>query len=201
MNLTLRAFSASALLCLAACSQPAPPPVSEGLWTVDGADSTFSFVTVKAGDVVEAHSFGTVTGSVGADGAATIEIGLSSLDTGVEVRDERMRAVLFEVETYPEAKVTAQLDPATFADLGVGDSITTPVKATLDLHGMQSEIDADLEVARLGPDKVLVTTTKPIIVDAGTFGLGEGVEKLRELANLPSITPAVPVSFTLLFTR
>jgi hypothetical protein len=36
-------------------------------------------------------------------------------------------------------------------------------------------------------------------VDAAKFGLSDGVEKLREIAGLDSISHAVPVSFVMTF--
>ena len=50
---------------------------------------------------------------------------------------------------------------------------------------------------RRSGDRLLVTSSQPVVVDAGALGLDEGVERLREIAGLPSITPAVPVSFRL----
>lgn len=200
MRIPHLALAACAALALAGCSK-GPPPLAEGSWTLDNARSHFSYVTVKAGTVAEANSFDTLSGSVAADGAATLEIDLSSVDTGVDIRNQRMREVLFDVAANPKASVTAKLDPASFDGLGVGQSKLVPISATLDLHGMSDKVDATLDVTRAGPDTVVVSTAKPIIIDAAAFGLGAGVEKLRELANLPAITPVVPVSFTLTYTR
>jgi len=38
-------------------------------------------------------------------------------------------------------------------------------------------------------------------VNASQVGLLAGIEKLRELAGLPSISPAVPVTFSLIFEQ
>ena len=205
MKFILRPILASAALYLAACSQPAAtgntlPPL-DGNWTVSSGDTHFSIVTVKAGTVAEAHTFSDLTGSVSADGAVKVEIPLSTIATNIDIRDERMRDFLFETATFPTATVTAQVNPAAFADLGIGDSLTVPVAATLDLHGQTGEIDTDLVVTRIGADKVQVATSTPIIIHADDYALGAGVEKLRELASLPAITPSVPVSFSIVFTR
>ncbi|MED5420009.1 MAG: YceI family protein, partial [Pseudomonadota bacterium] len=40
---------------------------------------------------------------------------------------------------------------------------------------------------------------RPVIVNAWEFALGEGVEALRAIAGLDSISLAVPVSFVLAF--
>jgi len=42
-------------------------------------------------------------------------------------------------------------------------------------------------------------TVDPIVVDAAAFGLAPGLAELQKIANLPSITPAVPVTASLLF--
>ena len=202
MALSTRILSATALLFAAGCSQAVPeaPPLA-GAWSVDSDRSHVSFATVKAGEIAEAHTFKTVSGTVSADGAATLEIDLASVATGIDVRDQRMRDILFEVANDPSAVATTQIDPGAFSGLGVGESITLPVTAKLSLHGMEGELEAELEVTRIAPGAVQAVTTKPIIVEAAGYGLTDGVEQLRELAGLPSIAPVVPVSLSLVFTQ
>src|SRR5690606_37842793 len=122
--------------------------------------------TVKSGEMGESHQFKTVTGGVSADGAARIAIDLASLDTNEPTRDQRMRDVLFHVADYPEAVVTAVLDPAQFESLAAEERRVVPVTLTVDLHGVQNEFDAELFVTRVGEDKVLVETVEPIQVFA-----------------------------------
>jgi len=193
---------ASGALALAACSSgPVEEAPLAGAWTLDGDASRLSFVTVKAGQLAEAHHFPGLTGSVSAEGAAELAIDLASVQTNIDVRNERMGTMLFEVATFPAATVTAQLDPAAFAALKTGESTVQPVTATLDLHGVQGEVPAELAVTRIAADKVKVETVTPIIVEAASYGLDTGVEALREVAGLDSIAPAVPVSFSLTFTQ
>ncbi|HSG33025.1 MAG TPA: YceI family protein [Sphingomonadaceae bacterium] len=200
----MRMFGAGMLaagLLVSACSQPEAVAPLDGTWALDGAQSTLGFTTVKNGAIAEAHSFSALSGSVGADGAASLTIDLASIATNIDIRDERMREFLFETGTFPSATATAQLDPAAFANLAVGESATSPVSATLDLHGAQQAVDAELTVTRISADKVKVETAAPVIVDAAAFGLDAGVAKLQELAGLDSITPQVPVSFSLVFGK
>jgi len=196
-----RPIIAATLFAVSACSPPAPAPLTEGSWTLDQASSNLSFVSVKAGDIGEAHGFGGLSGTVAPDGAAILTIDLASVDTGIDIRDERMREFLFETTTYPRATVTAAIDPASFATLGVGESRATTISATLDLHGAKGEIDADVTVLRAGPDTVVVSSNRPIIVDAGAAGLADGLAKLQELAGLASISAVVPVTFSLTYRR
>lgn len=198
-------------LALAACS-PSPDnsgagdsaasaPAAAGDWAIDSAASHLDYVSIKAGEVAETNRFEKLTGSVGADGAARIEIDLASVNTGVEIRDERMREIFFQVAEFPSAVITAELDPAQFAALEVGQVVVQPLTAKVAVKGMEADVEAQVQVARVAENRVLATTTRPIIITTDMFGLTDELGELRALAQLPSISPAVPVTFTLAFTR
>ncbi|MGB5604289.1 MAG: YceI family protein, partial [Gammaproteobacteria bacterium] len=68
-------------------------------------------------------------------------------------------------------------------------------------HGQSGPVTAELAVARLGPNKLLVASRKPVVLQVADYELSEGVEKLREVAGLDSISKAVPVSFVLTFDK
>lgn len=191
------------LASLAACSPAATdaPPVTESAWTLDGEASDLSYVSIKAGEVAEINAFEKLSGGVSAEGAATVTIDLASVSTGVDIRDERMRDIFFVVADNPTATVTAQIDPASFEALGVGESATQMLEGTLSLKGATAPFQTEVMVTRAGADRVIAASTDPVIVDAGSLGLTEGLAQLQELAGLPSITPVVPVTFTLSFTR
>lgn len=168
-------------------------------WTVDNASSQISFVSVKAGDAGEVHRFTEISGKLSDDGDASVVIQLASVDTLIPIRDERMREMLFETDVFPTASLSANIDMDALEALGPGDSTNMTVNLTLEIHGEQVELPAEMVVARLGDDKLLVSSRKPVIVNAASVDLAEGVEALREVANLPSISKAVPVSFVLTF--
>jgi len=65
----------------------------------------------------------------------------------------------------------------------------------LSMRGDSNSYTAQLMLLRTS-DGVIASTLKPVIVTADSFGLLDGVEALREVAGLPSISRAVPVSFT-----
>lgn len=202
MNARAFAVTGTLSLALAACSaEPVQEPPLAGEWTLDSSTSRLSFVTIKAGEIAEAHRFDDLSGAVSADGTAGLMINLASVNTAVDIRDERMRDMLFEVARFAEANAAVQLDAATFEAMQTGETLVQPVTATLDLHGITGEVATEVAVTRISPDRVQVQTVAPVIVDARTFGLAEGVEQLREVAGLPSITPQVPVTFSLTYTR
>ena len=64
----------------------------------------------------------------------------------------------------------------------------TSLSGQLTIKGRASGIAAQVRIAKLSSDEILVATTAPVIVSARAVGLSEGVEKLREIAGLPSIS-------------
>lgn len=205
------AITAGLALTLAACAEPAadapkdavadPAPVTEAAWTLDPATSRLGYVSIKAGEIAENNAFETLSGTVAADGTAQVSIDLASVSTGVDIRNERMREIFFQVVDNPSAVVTAKLDPAAFAGLAVGQSLARPLKATLALKGVEQEFETEVLVTRTAEDRVTVAPTAPVIITSDMFELTDELGELRALAQLPSITPAVPVTFMLTFTR
>jgi polyisoprenoid-binding protein YceI len=206
------ALPAALALALAACAGPeadapladataSPAPVTEGAWSLDPAGSRLAYVSIKAGEVAENNRFDTLSGSVAADGTASLSIDLASVDTGVAIRNERMREVFFGVADHPAANVTAKLDPKAFAGLAVGQSVLRPLTASVTIKGTSADVETEVLVTRTAEDRVLVVTAAPVIVSTDMFGLTDELGELRALAQLPSITPAVPVTFSLAFTR
>jgi polyisoprenoid-binding protein YceI len=166
-------------------------------WTLDNDQSRVAFVSTKAGNVAEVHRFGQLNGSLDDSGAFLVDIVLDSVDTGIEIRDERMRELLFQTERYPRARLSAQLDMKQLRAIAPGDQGTVTVEAELSLHGQRATLTINAAVAQLDDGSLLVSSEEPLVVTASQFELLAGVERLREIAGLPSISPAVPVTFRL----
>jgi len=168
-------------------------------WTLDNDSSQVSFVSVKAGDAGEVHRFTEISGELSADGNALVTIQLASVDTLIPLRDERMRELLFQTGLFPIASLSANIDMDAINALAPGDNMDMAANLALDLHGHQIALAADMIVARLGDHRLMVSSRKPIIVNAASVDLVNGIEALRKIAGLPSISKAVPVSFVLTF--
>lgn len=175
-------------------------PANAG-WVLDNDASRINFVSTKANTAAEVHTFGIVDGMVSDEGKASVSIDLETVDTAIEIRDERMRSMLFDTESYPTATIDATVDPEEIEALKIGDTVTTTAEGELSLHGTTTSVTLELSIARLSESRLIVSSYKPLVINAGQVGLAEGVEKLREVAGLPSISPAVPVSFLLVFDR
>ncbi|WP_137227284.1 MULTISPECIES: YceI family protein [Shewanella] len=171
--------------------------VMAGDWQINQDHSRVSFISIKKADIAEVNHFKQIAGSLTDAGAFSLSIDLSSVDTGVEIRDQRLQTVLFEVAQYPKLTLDAIVNPKLLAGLKVGDTLTTQIEATINLHGQKQQKSFEVLVAKLSDKKMVVTSLAPVIVQANEFGLVSGVEKLKEMAGLPSISLAVPVSFVL----
>lgn len=163
-------------------------------WVLDNDQSALHFVSIKKTHVPDTHTFKQLAGVITESGQGSLTIDLSSLDTGIEIRDQRMRDQLFEVSKFAEAKITVDL-----AETGVKPGIQD-VKVTLDLHGKQQEVPATVAVAEVG-NTVQVSTVAPILLNAEDFDLAAGITTLREIAGLDSISNVVPVTFFLSFVK
>ena len=168
-------------------------------WSLDNTHSRLSFVTTKAGAIAEVHHFGTLSGTVDGAGNVEITIDLATVDTMIPVRDDRMRQMLFQVAQFPTATIAAKIDMVTLSGLDTGSSTMVDTDAQVSLHGQTQTVPIQLVVAKLSSSRLLVTTVQPVVVVASQFALADGVEALREVAGLPSISPAVPVSAVLSF--
>ena len=167
-------------------------------WTLSNEASTLSFVTVKADHVAEVHTFDELSGAIGEDGSVSVEIALASVNTLVPIRNERMQSMLFETDFFPRATITSQINSDRLANMAPGSSEEMGLDFTLELHDQSQTYNATVLVSRQEAG-LIATTVKPIVVNAESFDLVAGVEALREVAGLPSISRAVPVSFTVVF--
>jgi len=170
-------------------------------WNLQNDQSQLSFISIKKGDIAEVHRFDQLEGTFDDKGNVELVIQLASVDTAIPIRDQRMREMLFNTNAFPTAALTATVDADQISKLKAGQMVASKLQGELSLHGQSSPVTAELMVARLGDDTLLVTSQKPVVVQAGDFDLVEGVEKLREVAGLTSISNAVPVSFVLTFKQ
>ncbi len=170
-------------------------------WRLNADESSIDYVSIKKSKAGELNTFGKLKGVIDTDGKATVVISLASVKTNIPIRDERMQSMLFEVDRFPEATVSLSVDYSRIEQMKPGESFVQPVKLSLSLHGEENELETDLRVVRLSNGRLLVATVRPLIIDAEAFSLGKGVAALREVAKLPSISTAVPVTVDLLFEK
>ena len=171
-------------------------------WKLMPDKSHLSFVSTKKEHIAEGHTFKSLQGSVDDAGVGTVAVDLASVDTKIEIRDQRMREMLFETKDYPSAVFTTHMDPQRVRAIGempAGEQQTMSIEGELSLHGTKHPIGADVIVTKSGVNRVQVASARPVVVQAENFDLVQGINKLAEVAGLPSISHAVPVNFLLTF--
>jgi polyisoprenoid-binding protein YceI len=167
--------------------------------TLDAEQSSLHFVTVKNDKVGEVMTFSSLSGDIDGD-QATLKLNLDSVQSNIDIRNERMRSMLFETQQFPELNVSVKLPADVVDDLVAGDSLTMDLSASIDLHGINKDINFSAQVIALNDGGVRVISAQPIIINAVDFGLDVGVAKLQEVAKLAAIALAVPVTFDLVYT-
>ncbi|WP_105903078.1 YceI family protein [Vibrio gangliei] len=169
------------------------------LLRLDPLHSQVNFISVKNESVTEVHNFRTISGMVNEQGTAVVDIDLASIDTNIEVRDERIKELLFDVVNYPEASINAKLNINDVNNMAVGESKVIPLTAELSLHDHQVPIETKVSVTALEDGGRLVSTLEPIVISAADFGLEGGIKALQDVAQLQSISTTIPVTVQLLF--
>ncbi|MEO1612742.1 MAG: hypothetical protein AAFU55_10400, partial [Pseudomonadota bacterium] len=165
-------------------------------WTLDGEASKLAFGSVKKDAVGESHHFSGLTGGV-TDGIATISIDLASLETWIDIRNERMAEMVFK--GFGPATLSAPIDVAALEALAPGEAKVMDIDATLALGPVSAELEASVYALRVSETRAIIATDEMIWVSTEELGVNAGVDKLMEVAELPSITRAVPVTFRFAF--
>ena len=164
-------------------------------------NSQVNFVSIKKSSVAEVHRFTALDGSIDSSGLAILNIHLASVETQIDIRNQRMREHLFEVARFPIAKITAQVDVTQLEAMVAGQESIEQVTWSLDLHGVTNEFQSSLRIIKLSSEAARVASVEPIIVNSSQFELTDGVKKLKSLAALPSIALAIPVTLDLHWQR
>lgn len=172
-----------------------------GDWQLNPALSSLSYISSKKTNVLESNYFNTFNGSINREGIAQLNIDLNSIDTGVELRDSRVREHLFNTSEFFSAQIDLQLDRSQFQALPLNQPKTENIHFTLSLHGYEKDLSTQLTGQCLSQDRLLITSSQPILVSANDFGMTQGLETLRELAALDVISPVVSVDLALMFDR
>jgi outer membrane protein OmpA-like peptidoglycan-associated protein/polyisoprenoid-binding protein YceI len=191
----------SALICayVAAAVSLAGQAQAAQTWTIDPAASTLTYQSVKKNSIVETNTIRNFSGTITPEGDVSITVDLNSIDTGIDLRNVRMRFLFFETFKYPTATITAKVDPSAFADLAAKRRMVATLPFKFDLHGVVKDLQADVVVTMISDSSVSVASRTPLAIKVDDFGLLPNVEKLQQAANVTNILPTASVSFDLVF--
>ncbi|GFD93435.1 hypothetical protein KUL156_14930 [Alteromonas sp. KUL156] len=193
MTTRIHALSTALLACGLAF-----PAVAD--WSIDGETSVLHFLSTKNAQVTEVHKFDSFEGSLSDSGKLSVAVDLASVNTAIDIRNERMQEMLFNVTKFAQATFEATL-PDSMTNLQAGDVVNGKVDGILTLHGKAVPTSFSVQASRVSDDTLTVSTTAPTLIKAESFGLGEGVAALQKIAGLQSITTTVPVTFSVTFEQ
>ena len=161
-----------------------------------GDSSRIGFVSIKNNSIGENNVFKRISGSISERGRVSVSVDLSSVETGIGIRNERLQKMLFEVANFPTATIEAVLSDSQVAALKAGGDQTESLSVNISLHGKTVSKTAHVSVSASGGD-VRITTTQPIVITAQEFGLEAGVAALQQIAGLNAISRSIPVTVDL----
>lgn len=170
-------------------------------WVLDSNNSNLSYGSIKNGFIGESNTFKKISGNIDDNGHINIDIDLASVDTKLELRDQRMRDIVFKVAENATAKLTGDMNLEAHHDQAIGTSKVIEATIGIELVGQKIDYDVMLTVTRLAENKVMITPHGVIFLDVEDFELADAIEKLRELAGLDTIATVAPMSFYLTFEK
>jgi polyisoprenoid-binding protein YceI len=169
-------------------------------WNLNNELSRVNFVSIKKNEIGESHYFKRLNASINDVGQFNLEINLTSVETLIPIRNERMQKFLFNTEVFPKLNLTSDLSKQ-LKSLKKGQSAILKTQADLALNGINKLISLEVLATQQSNGDIVVASFMPVIINPADYNLTTGIDKLQELAKLPSITHSVPVSFVLTLTK
>lgn len=171
-------------------------------WQINQHASSLTFNTTKSGaagvgGITETMRFKSFKGGLSSQGKIELTINLSSVDTGIPIRDERLQTMFWNVAAHPTVNFAGQLSSEEMKKISTGkESVVVMVEGQLTMAGQTKSIKTQLQVTSTN-HKLYVSTRQPIVINANDFGLNAGVEALRAIMGLNYLSTSAPVTFTL----
>lgn len=94
-------------------------------WVLKTADIIFTSkkTDIKGNDILETGYFKNYSGFFDKQGELSLKIDLSSVDTDITIRDQRLKDWLFDVDDFENAIVTTKLNADAINQLKINESI------------------------------------------------------------------------------
>lgn len=163
------------------------------------AQSELSFSSIKQESIIETNMINDIRGFIDDNGQATVYLMLDSVNTKIDIRDERIKEHVFETNLYPFAEIKADTSTVDLPKKE-GESLKHQLPITIEMHGTTLKKMASVMVTFTN-GQYQVATIADINVEASEFNLSSGIDTLQTLAKLSHISHSVPVNFNLTFQK
>jgi polyisoprenoid-binding protein YceI len=171
------------ILCLQAYAAPAgtltgqassPPTAARPAVTVAVQPGRVEFDAVGWPSALKIRGKGTgLEGRLLVEGAAVsgaIAFDLTTLETGIALRDRHMKEKYLETARFPRATLTlSRLALEKVPSAETFGPVTVPFGGTLSLHGVEKPIAGEAKISRAGPS---LTTAASFEINIKEFGIG-----------------------------
>ena len=171
--------------------------LADAPWQLDLTQSELGLTSTKNSQISERHTVRFLSGSVSAEGKARVEVDLGSIETRIPIRNERMQKFLFAAAT--PVLVALDLKPTMIASLAAGEARSLSTNVVIKANNQEILLPIALSATPVDGAQVRVSGTGEL--DVGALGYQAGIEALREIAGLKSISLNVPIDFVLTFQK
>ena len=171
--------------------------MADAPWQLDLTQSELGLTSTKNSQISERHTVRFLSGSVSAEGKARVEVDLGSIETRIPIRNERMQKFLFAAAT--PVLVAVDLEPTMIASLAAGEARSLSTNVVIKANNQEILLPIALSATPVDGAQVRVSGTGEL--DVGALGYQAGIEALREIAGLKSISLNVPIDFVLTFQK
>lgn len=155
MNISFKKFFVVLFTSLFTCYSAAD-------WQLEQEHSTINFNSVKNEHIIESHHFNRFSATISEQGKVSLKVYLTSVDTNIAIRDQRMQDHLFNTNLFSQATFSAQLNTEELESVAIGSSKSIKVTGEIDLHGQQQSVDLKVLVTKLSKAKLLVVNQERI---------------------------------------
>lgn len=169
-------------------------------WQLINEQSTLDFISTKNEHISESHTFTTLGGSIDKAGNVQVNVDLATVETMIPIRNDRMQEHLFKTNDNPTAILKALL-PKKIIGMEKGTTALVTLDAEIGIGGKYQNYNLTLQVSRNSNGSFVASTAKPILINATSYNLTPGIEMLKQLAGLNSISLIVPVTFSVMFEQ
>ena len=191
----------------APAATPEAPAARADSVVLDPALSTVTWTSIKNGDAPVAGTFTKVSGGLALTAAdlsattGTFTFDLSGVDSGLELRDQRISEVFFEAA--PDAAKTATVTLTKLvvdaAQLEPGSSTTGTADMTLAVSQGSAAVQAHVAIKRTDENTWTVVTHEDATVSIKSLGLGTTLDALMTLCAHNSVDDGVAIGLNLTF--
>lgn len=161
--------------------------------------STLYVTTVKDAGIPVKATINLASGelSLAGQGALDVQVDLSTFNSGLELRDSRVRQLLFNAdqEGFKTAHLVVTNLPAGSVEKLKSEKkiLNVPVSADFTLHGKTQKISGTMTVFFNKKGRLQIKTAKPFAIKISEWALSENLEKLKVICGHQSIEDVVNI--------